>query len=384
MRIWATIRATVKATLSQWKQILLMFAVFPLIIALIMSNYQKDLFKPEVNIDKINISIIDEDNSKVSNNLKELFNEKALKEIFNITDKSEYEIAIPKGYENALINGKEGIINVNEKKRVSRNNELIIKSVIEQYGKGLSETMVISKKIDAMNVENKEKLFSEIINNINKESATKAIKSNIIQGERVLTSIENQAASMMALMVFTIILTCIAGYNMDKQNGSNKRLMSTPITKLKFFNLDVLTFFTNSLIYGTVYILAFRIPGIAFKGVSLLNIIGILISQSLLIASVTGIIIAFFGKGAANIIVVILMYIHIIFGGGFVPLKDMNNKMFLSIAKFSPGNIISETYVNCILFNSFNNITKYLVIMILSSLIFYMISILKVKIKWEV
>lgn len=387
MRIKATIKVTLKGVLVQWKQILLMFAAFPLIIALIMSSYQKDLFKPEVSIDKINISIVDEDNSKTSNKFKELFNAETFKEIFNVTNKSQYEIIIPKGYEDTLINEKESTIKVNEKKRVSRTNELIIKNVIEQYGKSLTESMLISKKIDAMSnaisIEDKDKLFNEVINNINKNSVTTAIKQNIVTGERVLTAIENQAATMMTLMVFTILISCIAGFNMDKENGSNKRLLSTPMTKCNFFNLDVLIFFIASLIYGTIYILAFRISGLAFKGVSVLNITSILICQSLLIASLAGIIIAFFGKGAANTIVIILMYMHIIFGGGFVPLKDINNKLFLAISKYSPGNIISETYVNCILFNSFNSIFKYLIIMIVLSLVFYVVSILKVKIRWE-
>lgn len=383
MRVKATIKVIVKGVISQWKQVLLMFAIFPLIMAVIMSNFQKDEFRPEVAINKINISIVDKDNSKTSNNFKELFNEKGLKEIFNVADKSEYEIVIPKGYESSLINRKESTIEVNEKKRVSRNNELIIKSVIEQYGKSLTETMIISKRIQDMSIEDKDKLFNEVINNINKNSSTTAIKGNIIQGQRVLTAFENQASTLMTLMVFSIIMSCIAGYNMDKENGSNKRLLSTPMTKCNFFNLDILLFFIASLIYSLVYILAFRITGLAFKGVSILNMTAIVICQSLLIASVAGIIIAFFGKKAANIIVIIFMYIHIIFGGGFIPLKDIDNNMFLTISKFSPGNIISEAYRNCMLFNSFNTISKYLIIMIVISLILYSLSILKVKMGWE-
>lgn len=383
MRIKATIKVIIKSVISQWKQVLLMFAIFPLIMSFIMSNFQKDTFKPEITIDKINISIIDEDKSKISKNFKELFSQKELKEIFNVTNDSQYEIIIPKGYENDLINGRESTIKVNEKKRVSRNNELIIKSVIDEYGKSLTETMVISNKIQTMTIEDKDKLFNEVIKNINKISASTSIKENIIKGQRVLTAFENQAATMMTLMVFSIIMSCVVGFNMDKENGSNKRLLSTPMTKCNFFNLDILIFFVASIMYGLVYILAFRITGLAFKGVSPLNIMCILICQSLLIASTAAIIIAFFGKKAASMIVIVFMYIHIIFGGGFIPLKDINNKIFLTISKFSPGNIISEAYRNCILFNSFESISKYLIIMILVSLILYSISILKVKIRWE-
>lgn len=384
MRIKATIKVIIKGILAQWKMMVLMFSIFPLIIAALMGNIQKDMYKPDVNRDKININIIDKDNSKASKNFKEFFETSELKEIFNVTQEAEYEISIPLGYEKDVINLKDTTITLNEKKRVSSINELIIKSVIEEYGKRLTETLVISNKINTMNVIDKEKLYNEIISNISQNSDLATLKQNIIEGERVLTSFENQAATMMSFMVFTMIISCIGGYNMEKSNGSNKRLISTPMTKCDFFNLDLLAFFLMSLVYGILYIISFRITGLAFKGVNPLNIIAILICQSLLITSVAGIIIAFFGKNAANAVVIVLMYTHIIFGGGFIPLKEVNNKIFLSISKFSPGNVISEAYTNCMLFNSFSTISKYLIIMLGVSTIVYFISILKVKLRWEV
>ena len=384
MRIKATIKVTIKAILAQWKMTILMFSIFPLIIGLLMGTVQKDMFKPDVNRDKINISLIDKDNSNTSKSFKSLLETKELKEIFSITDKGEYEIIIPEGYEKDISNLNDTTIIINEKKRVSSTNELIIKSVIEEYGKRLTETMVISNKINAIDIMEKDKLFNEVIHSLNKNSSIATLKQNIIEGERVLSSFENQAATMMSFMVFTMIISCIGGFHMDKSNGSNKRLVSTPMTKCDFFNLDLLLFFLVSLIYGAIYILSFRITGLAFKGVSLVNVIAILICQSLLITSVAGIIIAFFGKNAANTVVIVLMYTHIIFGGGFIPLKEVNSKLFVNISRFSPGNLISETYTNCMLFNSFSTISKYLIIMLAISTIAYFISILKVKIKWEV
>ena len=141
-----------------------------------------------------------------------MFETKDLKEIFNVTDKAEYEITIPQGYEEDVTNLKETTIETNEKKRVSSINELIIKSVIEEYGKRLTETMVISNKINAMDIMDKEKLFNEVATNINKNSSVATLKQNIIKGERVLTAFENQATSMMTFMVFTMIIMCIGGY----------------------------------------------------------------------------------------------------------------------------------------------------------------------------
>lgn len=384
MRVKATIKTSLKGILSQWKQVVLMFAIFPLILSFFFGSAQKDSFKPDINRDRINIEIEDRDNSELSKTFIDLFKTKGLKEIFNVTEEGNYIITIPKNYENDIRTLKETTIEVEEKERVSMANELIINNVIKEYGKKLTENRIILNRINTLNIEDKETLFSEVTNNIDNNLSTTSLRENIIKGERVLTAFESKAANMMALMIFTIIMGCIAGHDLDKKNGTNKRLMSTPMTKLNFFNLDLVVFFIASFIYGLVYILAFRVTGLAFKEINPLNIILILITQSLLVTTISGAIIAYFGKKIANGVVMALMYVEIICGGTFIPLKDISNNVLLTISKYSPGNIISRVYTNGILFNSFEAIRKYLIIMILTSIILYLISIIKVKIRWEV
>ena len=50
MRIKATIKVIIKGIVSQWKITVLMFSIFPLIIAVLMGTFQKDIFKPDVNM----------------------------------------------------------------------------------------------------------------------------------------------------------------------------------------------------------------------------------------------------------------------------------------------------------------------------------------------
>ncbi|WP_055666950.1 ABC transporter permease [Desnuesiella massiliensis] len=383
MRIKATIKVTFKAMRAQWKQLLLVYAIFPLLLSLVMGYFQKDTFRPEVSLDKINLTIVDEDKSKSSQGFKELFQAEGIKDLFNISEKGDYVITIPKGYEDNLINLKDMDIKVDEKKRVSRTNEAIVRIIINQYGESLTESLIISNKINEMTLKDKEKLFNEVTNSINSLGAKSALKTNIIQGERTLSSFENQAASMMSYMLFMMIMGCVGGYHLDKENGSFKRLMSTPITKETFFNLDLLIFFLSSFIYGLIYVATFRIAGLAFKGTNPMNIIAILAAQSLLVTSLAGLMIAFLGKQNSNIIIILSMYFEIIFGGAFIPIKDITNKVFALLTRFAPGNVLTQAYKNCILFNSFQSIIKYLSIMILISIGAYAISILKVKIKWE-
>lgn len=176
MRIKATIIAGLKSLCNQWKQVLLMYAVFPLILTSFMGYVEKDAYKPDTNFKKIDVSIIDKDNSASSKGFKELFNAEGIKELFNVTDKGKYVITIPEGYENNLINLKQNIIQVNEKERASDNDEIIIKAVINEYGKSITETMIISDNIKKLDVKNKGKLFDEVTASLNKLSSKKSLE----------------------------------------------------------------------------------------------------------------------------------------------------------------------------------------------------------------
>lgn len=383
MRLKATVWFTLKAMLVQWKQVLLMYAVFPLLLATAMGYFQRDVFKPETSMEKINITIIDKDNSTSSRGFAELFSTEGISDLFNITENGAYVITIPEGYEDSVLKLKDVNINIDEKERVSRSNELIMKAIVEQYGKHLTKNIIISNKIESMDVKDKEKLYEDVINSINESASQRAVKNNIVEGERTLSSYENQAAALMTYMVIMMIMGCVAGHHMDLENGSFRRLISTPMKKTTMFNLNIVTFFTAALIYGMVYVITMRAAGYAFTGSSILNIGVLLIAQSLLIAACAGVMTAFFKKTNANVVLVIVLYYQILFGGVFIPLKDITSKVFMFLTKFSPGNVISSAYRNVILFDSFNKISPHLMTMLLVSIAVYVISILKVRIRWE-
>jgi ABC-2 type transport system permease protein len=383
MRIKATVIVSLKLMLTQWKQIILMYAIFPLSLALVMGYFQKDVFKPNINMEKIKISIYDEDDSKSSHNFTELFSFREFKQLFELSDSGDYIITIPKDFEDNLKELKEVTIQVDEKKRINRINEAIIRSIISEYGRGISQAMIISDKIESLDIKDKESFYSEIAAKISSVEAVSAIKDNILKGEESLNSYENQGATMITFFAIIIAMGCVAGYHLDKENGSFKRLMSTPISRLSFFNLDMLIFLIASFIYGLIYILAFRIAGFAFIGVNPAIIISILVVQSLVISALAGLLVAFIGKNNSNLIMIFIMYFQILFGGIFIPVKEVNNEVFAAISKFAPGNLISETYRRSMLYNSFDKIAENLLSMFIFAIVLYFISIIKVKVRWE-
>lgn len=383
MRIKATIIAGLKALCNQWKQVLLMYAVFPLILTSFMGYVLKEAYRPDTNFKKIDVSIIDKDNSASSKGFKELFNAEGIRKLFNVTDKGKYAITIPRGYENNLMNLKQNTIQVNEKERASDNDEIIIKTVINEYGKSITESVIISDNIKKLNIKDNEKLFNEVTASINKLSSEKALKENIIKGQRTLTSFENEGASLITYILFMIILGCVASHHINKENGSFKRFMSMPITRITYFNLDMVSFCMASFIYGAIYVIAMRIAGYAFIGANPLILLVIIIAQGLLASSLAGLLVAFCSKQTANIVVVLLMYFDIIFGGAFIPAKAFSSKTLMSLSRFAPGRVITQAYKNCILFNSFDKVWSYVLIMIIISAAAYFISLLKVKLRWE-
>jgi ABC-2 type transport system permease protein len=379
IRIKATLKVSLIGIVSQWKVILLIYAVFPLVLAIGIGYFQKDIFLPQTVQDKIAINFIDQDNSSFSKGLTALFQSDELKKLFKFTDKADYVITIPKGYEANIMRLRSSTMKIEENHRSSSSNELILKSILNQYGNGITEAVTVANKTQALKIKEKA-LVTVALKQISSENA---LKPKMLRGERILTSYENQAVTLMTFMFFTILLGCVAAYHLDKENGCFKRLLSSPITKAAFFNLDLLIFFVTSFVYGAVYVLAFSVTGLSFKGVNPINIFAILVGQSLLITSLSGLIIAFLNKQNSNIVIIIFMYSQIIFGGGFIPVKEISNEVFTKLSTFAPGNILSEAYKNCILFNSFRNLVPYLLVMLSLSIAIYIISILKVKIRWE-
>lgn len=383
MRLRATIMLSLKGLLAQWKQVLLMYAVFPLLLATSMGYFQRDVFKPDTSMDIINITFEDKDNSDFSRGLIQVFKAEGIGDLFNIKEDGDYVVTIPEGYERDIMNLEEVSITVDERERASRSNELIIKAILEQYGKHLTSNVIIADRIESMDTLDKERLHGDVIARINEITSKRAVKNNIIKGERTLNSYENQAAALMTYLAIMMIMGCVAGHHLDLENGSFRRLISTPMKKTTMFNLNIAAFFIFAFVYGIVYVITMRVMGYAFIGTSILNLGALLLCQSLLIAACAGFMTAFFKKTNGNIIMIIVMYYQILFGGVFIPLKDITSKVFMFLSRFSPGNVISSAYRNIILYDSFDKIFGFLAAILMASAVFYVVSILKVRVRWE-
>jgi len=110
----------------------------------------------------------------------------------------------------------------------------------------------------------------------------------------------------------------------------------------------------------------------------------IIIAKSLLEASISGIVIAFFKqKKHALLFLQLFIMLAVTLGGAFVPMDRIASGIILKLNVYIPNALIINVFKNFLLYNSFSSIKGYLAIFILMSIALYGISIMKIRLKWE-
>lgn len=379
MSIKSNIVIALKGVVASWKQILLGYAIFPVLLVSCLGYFYKDIYSPKTKIDKINITIIDEDHSRSSREFKEVFQNSDIKKIVNTAKNGQIIIKIPKGYEEKITKLSSVTITVSGKSSVPQDDKDTIESIISSYGKIITENKIISNNMNLLSEENKKKI-NTALNNIYSE---KILKSKIVKSKKTLNSYETLSATLISYIIVAIAVNIAVSYKKEKKDGIFKRLMAMPMTKEKLFNTTLICYFEYSIIYGALYILGFIATGLAFRGCNLINLAAVLICQSLIITSFSAFIMAFFNDEFSIPILTVLLFFQTFFGETFVPMQEVSNGLYIKISKLAFLNIVSDTYKKCMLFNSFSSIEKNLAYMIIFSIVIYIIAFFKIKIRWE-
>jgi ABC-2 type transport system permease protein len=379
MKLLAYIKLTLIQALRESKQLLLVFAVFPIAISAMMAYFQKDLFTPTTEIPKMNISLFDEDKSQLSNNIINFFNSEAMQKLVEVTedkDKADYEILIPKSYEEELINNKKNTITVKVKKDASASSGEILSNIIDRYSEDINLQLLINK-----NVKN-DAIINSITKDINKIYTSDTFKTDFLQLKKNLSSYEYFSVSLLGFMFLMLIMSLAASFYLERENGMYERVMSTAITKAQYFNYNLISCFIFALMLNAVYIFTYRILGLSFK-VSIPLLLILIFVQSLLATAATALIVAFLNKKNSTIVMNVIMLLQVIIGGSFIPVEQIGaSKFFIQLAKFSPDALISKAYRNLLIYDNLSSITYYVIGMLVVSILFYVISIVKINIKW--
>ncbi len=84
MRLKAFIKLTLKSIFRELPVMIFTFAIFPIVISLLYGYFQKDMFNPKNEIDRIAIYVEDKDNSKLSNEFIKFLGSNELKKFIDI------------------------------------------------------------------------------------------------------------------------------------------------------------------------------------------------------------------------------------------------------------------------------------------------------------
>lgn len=380
MKLLAYMKLSIKGVFKQLPLIILTYVAFPIILALLVGYIQLDSSSPTINQAIFSIKILDEDNTQESKELisyLESGNVSKLIKIEKDSDDLDYTVKIPKGYSIGL-NGDKDIdikIEAREDSSTSKGNMLV--SLIDNYNKELTKSILIEKNMEDLDLKTGE--INTIITNT---YSMDSINTKIHRGEKTLSSYEYFSISFLGYVFILFIIAIITAENMGKEIGIYNRIISTGVTKLEYFNLELISNYFMMIVINAMYIFSFRILKLSFDG-SLLILCLIILLQSLVITLVGSFIANIFTKKYALMFTQAYLMFHTIFGGIIgTPKALMDIKIFEFFSKYKPDKIIGDIYRNYIIYNDLSYISRDLLAVVIFSIGMYLINIIAVKREW--
>lgn len=390
MKLLAYLKIQIKGIVREFPVFFLAYAMYPIILALLMGFIQKDMFTPIINDPIFSIIIIDEDNTDESQGLIAFLSSEELAKVMTVKshmdEKFDYTLRIPRGYKESL-EGKtlaSVIVDAEEKARTSLGNILV--NMVDKYNIEISQRLVIKRNIEnnSLPKEIKDALASEINTILNKVYLQDSIENNIYKVNKSLNSYEYFSVSFLSFAFIMFIIAIIAGEAMGKEIGLYNRIMSTAISRFEYFNYELMSNYFTMIVINIMYVFSYRFTRLSFQG-SLSLLLLIVLAQSLMITMIGTLISTIFKKKYGLPLVQIYLIFQVVLGGMIGPLDKWNgNKVFVFFAKYKPDILITNTFRNYIINGNLSSISNYLLIMLGVSLGLYLVNIVIVQMKWGV
>ena len=143
MKLKAFLKLTAKSTIKNLPAILLSFGIFPIFLGRVIGYFQKDYFTPSVENPILKVCIVDEDNTIQSKNMVDFLNDEEMKKIIEIDEEDfKYELIIPKGYEESLLDKSESNIELHIDKNGSFMQGQLLGNIIDKMPRTLVTSVV--------------------------------------------------------------------------------------------------------------------------------------------------------------------------------------------------------------------------------------------------
>lgn len=377
MKLLAYMKLSIKGIIKQLPRFILIYGVFPIIAVLSLGHIQQDDFNPSIDQPIFSIRISDEDHTSESKGLISYLKSNNVSKLIKIGENSDdldYTVKIPKGYSIGLNGDKEIDIKIEASEDASTSKGNMLVNLIDNYNKEATKSNFIEENIEDSDVGAGE--ISAIITDV---YSTDSINTEIHVGKKALSSYEYLSISILGIVFILFITTIITGENIGKEIGLYNRILSTGVTKLEYFNLELLSNFFMMIVINTIYIFSFRILKLSFDG-PLFILFLIILLQSLVITLIGSFIANIFTKKYGLMIAQTYLMFHAIFGGIIKQIMDI--KIFQFLTRYKPDRIIADIYRNYIIHNKFSSISKYLFAIAIFSIVMYLINIIAIKREW--
>ncbi len=353
MRLLYYIKTTLKSMVSSGAITLVYFIGFPIILAGFMGFVQNTAHDTPLKLKSLNIQIVDKDNSEMSKKLVEFLKSDDMKDVVEVVDnKSAAEVIIPEGYENNLVSLNEGEVIINKKEEGFYAITNTLKIVLDKY----HQSIYVS-------------LSGGSPEELNKITGTSIIDEEIIDLPKTASTFEKTVASMLGFVISMLIFSSIQSGYTDISMNLDKRVRSTPLTRVQFLLYEASSLLVYSFIIIAGYVLFFRIVGIGFEG----NIIGLMIlvlTASILVVGTVKLIATLFGAKYGRVLGGLVFMLPIISGEVFMGKGN-------TVALLTPTHYLNNAFTLYNLNGNLEGAGKWILIVLAVSVGSFLIAMIK-------
>lgn len=345
MRLIIYLKTTFKLIISKSLIMAASFVALPILLAFFMGFAQNGDSENPIKYSRATVSVVNEDKSEEATKLIRFLKSKEMKELIKVVDKedsSDGSIIIPKGYGESLKNKESNKIVIENDSGVRALD--IVKVVLDNYhgNKSLEETVI----------------------------------KNVVTKEKENNSYEIMAISMLGFVISMLLYSSVVGVYTDICRNMDRRIISMPMTKSSVFVYDFICNILNAVIILLIYLLFFRILGIAFMG-SIVTLLIILLVTAYTVVSISTFVSKVFSEKIGKIIGFMLFIIPVL--GGEMFTGTGNN-----INKFAVTHYIIKIFSDYTSTRSLLNEGSTIFYLVIVSTVLFITSLVVINLKKEV
>lgn len=330
------IKTTLRNICSTWLSNLSIFVIIPIFIGLFMGILSQENEKSPLDLKPLKIEILDEDKTEESKALIKYLEEQ--KEFLEISKGNEENILIiPKGFKDDIKN-----------------------------------SLILKVKEESIQQKNLETLIYEYMDK--NEDNTSYIEENIIKTDKTKNSIKESLSKALAFTIGLFIYNNILSNYMEPAINVNKRNLSMPLSKGKYFIYDFIANIVYAFIIIFFYTMIIRIFNMGFNGNILILTILVFIT-AFFMASISSFIMGVFGEKLAKVL-----------GGLFLIslMMEIFEDIDIRILECNPTHYLIEAFKEYSLYGYVQKSLKELLIIFTISIVLFIITyIVKVLRKEE-